>query len=219
MRSSSRAIQRRVSSSVDQMMCCTPACLCRSGHRSGLGHLPFRRKMLPVVGDAKRRRRPRKGPSDAGLIVEVRRDHVGSGFRQLHGLPRARVSGQPAGREAAGRIAEDRADQATSLRSGCANDRNHFSIAHRAWPESGRSISRKLPRLYKLAVGRLTEAAVRVEREERAPFTVDTHGYVVSGCPPKPWRRRKADGLRMEIVLAISHSVVPGATRHETLHR
>ena len=34
----------------------------RGGHRSGLSHLPFRRKMLPVVGDAKRRHAPRKKP-------------------------------------------------------------------------------------------------------------------------------------------------------------
>ena len=115
MRLSSADISLRVSSSVDQITCFTPAALAASAMFLACWILLLAREVLPEVGDRVDAMRARERLLQALDVVEVAADDFCASRRDGLGLVLAGVACDGARSEAAVWIGEDRAHKTATL--------------------------------------------------------------------------------------------------------
>ena len=127
----SSGTQLRVSSSVDQITCCTPAALAAWAMVAGLGQLLLGREVLPEVGDAEGavragERALRGSPGRRGRRSTTSAPAAASAWAfSESGVPGDRADGEPAVP-----VGQDRANQPAALRAGGADDRDDLLLGH-----------------------------------------------------------------------------------------
>ena len=128
MRLSSGDMNLRVSSSVDQITCFTPAAFGGVGDVLRLRLFLLAGEVLPEVGDAEHAVRAGERLLQALDVVQVGPDDFGASRGQCLRLVLARVARDRANGKAAVRVGEDRAGKSAALRPGCAADGDDFLV-------------------------------------------------------------------------------------------
>ena len=145
MRLSLSGTHLRVSSKVDQMTCCRPACFAAWAMLLGLVELLLRREVFPEECDAVGAVGAFESLLEALQVLDVGLNNLGTQLGQFLGLFRVDVSRERTCGETAARVTQDGTDQPASLRAGrtcycyglsfqpqCSP---FWNLKHTRWPE------------------------------------------------------------------------------------